>query len=278
MNLINSLQDTFALHNSINMPYVGLGVYKMTNEEEAYTAIKSAIDTGYRLIDTAAFYDNEQIVGKVVRDSDIDRKDLFITSKVWNSDQGYDETLRAFEQSLKQLNMDYMDLYLVHWPVKGKYKETWRAFERLYQEGIVRAIGVSNFQIHHLEDLLADSMEKPVINQVELHPYLSQVPLRDYCHKNKIAIEAWSPIARNRLVDEPLLNHLAKKYGKTVSQIILRWHLQNHTIIIPKSVHLERIKENADLFDFELTMEDMTQVNALNKNERFGADPDHFDF
>ncbi|PAQ14312.1 aldo/keto reductase [Bacillaceae bacterium SAOS 7] len=278
MNLVQNLQDTFTLHNGVAMPYVGLGVYKMTDEEEAYTAMMSAIDIGYRLIDTAAFYDNEHMVGKAVRDHSIDRQDLFVTSKVWNSDQGYDETLRAFEQSLKQLNMDYLDLYLVHWPVKEKYKETWRALERLYQEGVVRAIGVSNFHIHHLEDLLANSMEKPVINQVELHPYLSQVPLRHYCEKNNIVIEAWSPLARNRLADEPVLNQLAKKYGKSVAQVILRWHLQHQTIIIPKSVHPERIQENVNLFDFELTSEDMMQIDALNKNERFGADPDHFDF
>ncbi|WP_203364108.1 aldo/keto reductase [Bacillus sp. REN10] len=278
MNRIKNLQAVCALHNGVEIPYVGLGVYKMTDEEEAYKAITSAIETGYRLIDTAAFYNNEHIVGKAIQDSQMDRKDVFITSKVWNSDQGFDETLRAFEKSLKQLHTDYMDLYLVHWPVKGKYKETWRALERLYKEGTVRAIGVSNFHIHHLEDLLAHSQEKPVVNQVELHPYLSQVELRNYCQTNHIAIEAWSPIARNRLADEPVLNHLAAKHGKTVSQIILRWHLQNNTVIIPKSVHPERIKENADLFDFELTTEDMRQINALNKNKRFGADPDNFDF
>lgn len=276
--MVKSLQETKTFHNDVKMPYVGLGVYKLEEREEASKAIEFAIDYGYRSIDTAAMYQNEHIVGEVINHSSVPRKDLFITTKVWNDNQGYDSTLRAFEKSLKQLNLEYIDLYLVHWPVKQKYVETWKAFERLYDEKLVRAIGVSNFQIHHLEDIATHGNEKPVINQVELHPRLAQEELRQYCQEQHIAVEAWSPIGRGRLLDEPTINHLADKYGKTPAQIILRWHLQNDIIIIPKSVREERIKENADLFDFELSLHDMNDINALNKNERFGADPDHFDF
>ncbi|WP_100330489.1 aldo/keto reductase [Bacillus xiapuensis] len=278
METAKNLRDTYKLHNGIHIPCMGLGVYKMTDEQETLQAIQHALEVGYRAIDTAAFYDNEHLVGKAVRESNIRREDVFITSKVWNTDQGYDQTLRAFEQSLNKLKMEYLDLYLIHWPVKEKYKDTWRALERLYEEGLVRAIGVSNFQIHHLKDLMADSREKPVVNQVELHPYLNQEPLRKYCQENSIAVEAWSPLARNRLAEEETLIELANKYNKSSAQIILRWHLQNQIIIIPKSVHAERIQQNADIFDFELSPEDMKKINRLNKDQRFGADPDHFDF
>lgn len=276
--MTKSLADTHKLHNGIDMPTLGLGVYKMTDREEAVSAIQAAIGFGYRSIDTAAFYENEESVGEGVRGSSVRREEVFITTKVWNSDQGYDETLRSFEKSLHALKMDYLDLFLIHWPVKEKYKETWRAMERLYREGVVRAIGVSNFTIGNLEDLMQGSNEKPVINQVELHPYLSQEELRMFCNEQNIAVEAWSPLARNRLADEPTLNRLAKKYNKTASQIILRWHLQNNVIIIPKSVRAERIKENANVFDFELSLDDMLVINNLNMNERFGADPENFDF
>ncbi|KAB7705044.1 aldo/keto reductase [Bacillus aerolatus] len=272
-----NLQDTLTLDNGLAIPQVGLGVYKMTDEIEANFAIQSALRTGYRLIDTAAIYENEQTVGDAVKESGISREEIFITSKVWNSDQGFDQTLKAFEVSLNKLQTNYMDLYLIHWPGKDKYKETWRALERLYNEGVVKAIGVCNFQIHHLEELMAGSNEKPVINQIENHPYLTQEELRTYCRDKNIAVEAWSPIARNQLAAEPTLNHLAKKYNKSVSQIILRWHLQNGTIIIPKSVHPDRIKENIDLFDFQLSVEDMKNISALNKGERLGPDPDIFD-
>jgi methylglyoxal/glyoxal reductase len=278
IRLVTNLQSTLKLHNGVEIPYVGLGVYQMKDRSEAVDAIKTAIDLGYRSIDTASVYKNEESVGEAVRESGVSRKDLFITSKVWNKEQGFDPTLRAFEDSLKRLDMDYLDLYLVHWPVEGKYKETWKALERLYDEGIVKAIGVSNFHQHHLEDLMKGSNEKPVINQIELHPRLNQEPLRGYCHENEIAVEAWSPIARGNLLDEPTLNHIAGKYNKTAAQIILRWHLQNGAVIIPKSVSPTRIKENSEIFDFNLSLEDMTQINGLNMNERFGPDPDNFDF
>jgi Aldo/keto reductases, related to diketogulonate reductase len=196
---------------------------------------------------------------------------------VWNSDQGYDETLRAFEASLNRLGFDYVDLYLVHWPVKGKYKDTYRALERLYKEGYARAIGVSNFHIHHLEDLLSSCEVKPAVNQVECHPLLTQEELRKYCRDQHIAFQAWSPIMKGQL-DLPVLTELAAKYNKTPAQIVLRWDLQNDILTIPKSVRPERIRENADIFDFELSRDDMARIDGLNRNHRFGADPDNFNF
>ncbi|MEW4308648.1 aldo/keto reductase [Rossellomorea marisflavi] len=276
--MIKNLASTKTLHNGLEIPFVGLGVYQMKNPEETVNAVRIAIETGYRSVDTAAVYGNEEEVGQGVRDSGVNREDLFITSKVWNADQGYDSTLRAFEESLKKLQMDYLDLYLIHWPVEGKYKDTWKALERLHGEGLIKSIGVSNFHQHHLEDLLAGSNEKPVLNQIETHPRLSQEPLREFCSAHSIAVEAWSPIAQGRVLHEPTLNHIAKKHGKSAAQIVLRWHLQNDVIIIPKSVHAERIEENANLFDFELSLDEMNQINSLNQNERFGPDPDHFDF
>ncbi|KON92516.1 glyoxal reductase [Rossellomorea marisflavi] len=276
--MIKNLASTKTLHNGLEIPFVGLGVYQMKNPEETVNAVRTAIETGYRSVDTAAVYGNEEEVGQGVRDSGVNREDLFITSKVWNADQGYDSTLRAFEESLKKLQMDYLDLYLIHWPVEGKYKDTWKALERLHGEGLIKSIGVSNFHQHHLEDLLAGSNEKPVLNQIETHPRLSQEPLREFCSSHSIAVEAWSPIAQGRVLHEPTLNHIAKKHGKSAAQIVLRWHLQNDVIIIPKSVHAERIEENANLFDFELSLDEMNQINSLNQNERFGPDPDHFDF
>ncbi|MFK2825898.1 aldo/keto reductase [Bacillus sp. B190/17] len=274
--MAQDLQDTITLNNGLAMPQVGLGVFKMTDEAEAVSAIQFALRTGYRLIDTAAIYENEQSVGRAVKESGISRDEVFLTSKVWNSDQGYDQTLKAFETSLNKLQTHYMDLYLIHWPGTDKYKETWRALERLYSEGAVKAIGVCNFQTYHLEELLADCNEVPAINQIENHPYLTQEELREYCQNHNIVVEAWSPIARNKLIHEPTLNHLAKKYNKSVSQIILRWHLQNGTVVIPKSVQPERIQENSSLFDFQLSLEDMKNISALNKEERFGPHPDQF--
>jgi methylglyoxal/glyoxal reductase len=276
--MLKNLQSKKILHNGIEIPYVGLGVYQMKDPSETVQAVKSAIETGYLSVDTAAVYGNEESVGQGVKESGADRKDLFITSKVWNSDQGYDTTLKAFETSLKKLDMDYMDLYLIHWPVEGKYKDTWKALERLYSEGLVKSIGVSNFHQHHLEDLMSSSNEKPVINQIECHPRLSQEQLKAFCQEEKIAVEAWSPIAQGRVLNEPALKQIAEKHGKSSAQVILRWHLQNDVVIIPKSVHASRIKENADLFNFELSSDEMNKINDLNQNERFGPDPDNFDF
>lgn len=276
--MIESLQDTFTLHNGVKMPGFGLGVYKTADGEEVINAIKYAVNAGYRAIDTAALYFNEDGVGEGIKQCGLPREEIFVTTKVWNSDQGYESTLAAFEKSRKKLDVDYIDLYLIHWPVKEKYKETWRAMEELYRSGKVRAIGVSNFHKHHLEDLMTTAEIKPMVNQIELHPMLSQVELRDYCQSQNIAVTAWSPLAKGRLMEEPVLVEIAKKHNKTVAQVILRWHIQNDVIVIPKSTHEHRIVENADIFDFVLNREDMQAINALNKNERLGQNPDHFHF
>nr|WP_106388553.1 aldo/keto reductase [Jeotgalibacillus soli] len=259
------------------MPQIGLGVYKMSNSQETINAITAALANGYRAIDTASFYQNEVETGIAVKESGISREELFITTKVWNTDQGYDTTLKSFDGSLQKLGMDYVDLYLIHWPVKEKYKETWKAMERLYAEGLVKAIGVSNFHIPHLKDLLNDANEKPVINQIELHPRLTQEHIRSFCDENGITVESWSPLARGSLLSEPTINHIAKKHNKSAAQVILRWHLQHDLVIIPKSVSEKRIIENADLFDFSLSLEDMRLIDQLNMNERVGTNPDTFE-
>ncbi|OOG93009.1 hypothetical protein BTH41_04507 [Bacillus mycoides] len=225
--MIKNLQDRVALHNGVEMPGFGLGVFKVEEGPELVNAVKTAIKQGYRSIDTASIYANEKAVGEGIREgikeAGVSREDLFITSKVWNRDQGYEETLAAYEESLKKLELDYLDLYLVHWPVEGKYKDTWRALEKLYKEGRVRAIGVSNFQIHHLKDVMEGAEVKPMINQVEYHPRLTQKELRDFCREQGIQMEAWSPLMQGQLLDNPALQEIADKYGKTTAQIILRW-------------------------------------------------------
>ncbi|RFU71432.1 aldo/keto reductase [Peribacillus saganii] len=276
--MVNRKIPAVTLHNAVKMPQLGFGVYKVEKGPETVETVKKALEAGYRSIDTAALYNNEEGVGQAIRESGISREEIFITTKVWNSDQGYESTLEAFETSISKLGLHYIDLYLVHWPVKGKYVETWRALEKLYKDGRVRAIGVSNFQIHHLEDLFANSTEKPVINQVELHPRFSQTELRKFCSEHNIAVEAWSPLGRGQILDEPTISYIAEKHGKTPAQVLLRWHLQNGIVVIPKSVTPSRIEENINLFDFELSLDEMQQIDALNMNERFFADPDNFDF
>lgn len=275
---MKNVQDTTTLYNGVKMPWLGFGVFKVKDGEEVVEAVKTAIQAGYRSIDTAKAYNNETGVAQGIRESGVAREDLFITTKVWNSDQGYESTLAAFEASMKRLELEYLDLYLIHWPVKGKYKDTWRALEKLHREGRIRAIGVSNFQIHHLEDLMTDATIKPAVNQVELHPLLIQSELRDYCSKHQIQIEAWSPLGQGNLLEHPLLQDIAAKYGKSPAQVILRWDLQNGIVTIPKSVTPQRIRENADLYDFELTADEVEQINGLNENKRFGSDPDNFNF
>ncbi len=274
----NHLQDTVTLNNGVRMPWLGLGVFKAKEGNEVVQAVQSAIRNGYRSVDTASAYRNEEGVGQAVREALLDnglrRDELFITSKVWNSEQGYETTLQSFDDSLKRLGFEYLDLFLVHWPVKGKYKETWRALEKVYAEGKVRAIGVSNFQIHHLEDLLTDAKVVPAVNQVEFHPFLTQKDLMRYCQGKGIQLEAWSPLGQGHLLEHETLKGIAAKYGKTVAQVILRWDLQLGVVTIPKSVREARIIENADVFDFELSTEDILAIDGLNRNQRFGSDPD----
>ncbi|QTD42867.1 aldo/keto reductase [Sporosarcina sp. Te-1] len=275
MDLIYQKQVTLA--NGRMMPQLGLGVYKMTNPEETLSAITYALEVGYRAIDTAAIYENEEETGEAIVYSGIPRDQLFITSKVWNTDQGYDETLRAFEKSLKKLKLDYLDLYLTHWPVAGKYQDTYKAIERLYEEKLIRATGVSNHHIHHLEEILARAAVPPMVNQIELHPLLTQVPLRSFCQQHGIQITSWSPLARGRILSDETLVEIGRAHGKTPAQVIIRWHLQNGLLAIPKSVTKERIKENASIADFALTQEEMLRIGALNKNERTGTNPEKYD-
>ncbi|PKH08842.1 aldo/keto reductase [Planomicrobium sp. MB-3u-38] len=269
-----TINSTKTLHNGVEMPRFGLGVYKMTDKEEAVNAMITAIEAGYKAIDTAAVYENEQEVGEAVRNSAVKREDLFITSKVWNTDQGYDQTLRAFEASLERLGFDYLDLYLTHWAVPGKYEETYRAIQRLYDEKLVRAIGVSNHHQPHLERILAKANTKPMVNQIELHPQLTQEPLREFCAQQKIAVTSWSPLARGRLLDDAVLAEIAAKHNKTIAQVIIRWHLQNDLIVIPKSVTPSRIIENADVYDFSLAAEEIKAIDGLNQDWRTGTNPD----
>lgn len=271
------ITDGATLANGVVKPWLGLGVYKADDGAEVEQAIRMALEAGYRSIDTAAIYENEAGVGKAIRDSKIPREEIFVTTKVWNTEQGYESTLQAFDTSLQKLGLDYIDLYLVHWPVPGKYRGTWRALETLYKKGLVRSIGVSNFHIHHLEDLLSVCEVKPMLNQIEMHPYLIQKELRQYCEQHGIYVEAWRPLMRGNL-EVPLLQEMAERYQKTPAQIVLRWDLQHKVLVIPKSVRKERIIENAGLFDFELTNEDMAMLDSLNRDQRFGPDPDHFDY
>ncbi|MBG9787877.1 aldo/keto reductase [Brevibacillus laterosporus] len=280
--MAKNLQATTTLHNGTKMPWFGIGVFKVEEGSELVSAVKSAIKHGYRSIDTAAIYGNETSVGQAIhegiQETNLPREDLFVTSKVWNADLGYEATLAAFETSLDKLGLEYLDLYLIHWPVKGKYKEAWRALEKLYKDGRVKAIGVSNFQIHHLEDLMEEAEIKPMINQVEFHPYLTQKELITFCRAHDIQMEAWSPLMQGQLLDNPVLQEIANKHSKTVAQVILRWDLQHGVITIPKSTKEHRIVENASVFDFELTKEEMDRIDALNQNHRVGPDPDNFDF
>lgn len=273
-----NLQDTTTLHNDVKMPWFGLGVFKVQEGSEVVESVKAALRNGYKSIDTAAVYRNEEGVGQAIKEAAIPRNELFITTKVWNSDQGYETTLQAFETSMEKLGLDYLDLYLIHWPVAGKYKETWKALEKLYKDGRVRAIGVSNFHVHHLIDLMADAEIKPMVNQVEYHPHLAQTELLEFCKAEGIQMEAWSPLKQGELLSEPTIVEIAEKHKKSPAQVILRWDLQNEVVTIPKSVKEHRIIENANIFDFELSADDMDRLNSLNKNERVGPDPDNFNF
>lgn len=272
------IKTTVKLNNGVEIPWFGLGVWQVEEGEDATTSVNAAIEAGYVLIDTAAAYKNEESVGKAIRESGIPRDQLFVTSKLWNADQGYESTLAAFDATMDKLGLDVLDLYLIHWPVKGKYKDSWRAMEKLYKDGRIRAIGVSNFQPHHLDDLLADAEVVPAVNQVEFHPLLTQNELLDYCTQKGIQVEAWSPLARGKLFDNDVVKTIADKYGKSPAQVLLRWVLDKGVVVLTRSVKPERIADNANIFDFQLTTDEIDQLSALNKNERTGPDPDNFNF
>lgn len=267
--------DYVTLNNGLKMPQLGFGVWQVPDEEAA-VAVTNAFKVGYTSIDTAMVYRNEQGVGKAIKDSSIPREDLFITTKVWNSDQGYENTLRAFDESLERLGLDYVDLYLIHWPTPqfDEYVDTYKALEKLYKDGRVKAIGVCNFEIEHLERILKECEVKPVLNQVECHPYLAQNELKEFCAKHDIFVEAWSPLDQGgEVLQDEVIKQIAETKGKTPAQIVLRWHLQNNTIVIPKSVTPSRIEENFQVFDFELTDEEMKRINELNRDRRKGPHP-----
>jgi diketogulonate reductase-like aldo/keto reductase len=270
--MIQKEQITTTLNNGVSMPLLGLGVYDMY-KKDAEQAVLWALETGYRLIDTAAMYENETEIGNAIRQSVIPRKELFITTKVHNTDQGFEQTLRAFDESLQKLNCEYIDLYLVHWPIKATRKDTWKALEKIYSEGRVRAIGVANYLIPFLDELATYGNVVPAVNQVEFSPYLYLEDLLKYCQAKKIQLQAYTPLVRGQRMNDPKLIFLAEKYKKTPAQVMLRWALQLGVSTIPKSVNLARIKENFDIFDFEISSADMGFMNTFHENLRVVDDP-----
>ncbi len=267
--------EVFELNNQIKMPQIGLGVLFAKNDSEVENAVVAALSIGYRKIDTASAYQNEGGVGLGIKRSGIPREDVFITTKVWNTDQGYDSTLKAFDKSLRELQTDYVDLYLIHWPVRAKYKETYNAMEQIYKSGKAKAIGVCNFNIQQLEDLMEHSNIVPALNQVEVHPYLSQKELLQFCIKHGIQLEAWRPIMMGKVVDIPELSEIGKVHNKSEAQVALRWLVQKGVAVIPKSVKPERIRENFEIFDFELRPFEMSAIENLNQNRSLGEDLSH---
>ncbi|MEU5217323.1 aldo/keto reductase [Streptomyces sp. NPDC020807] len=266
---------TVTLNNGVEIPQLGFGVFQVPDDETT-AAVTTALETGYRSIDTAAIYGNETGVGRALAASGLPRGELFVTTKLWNADQGYEATLRAFDDSLAKLGLDYVDMYLIHWPApaRDQYADSWRALERLAQEGRVRAVGVSNFQPAHLQRLLSGSTLTPAVNQIELHPALQQAELRAFHAEHGIATEAWSPLAQGAVLDDRAIGELAARHGKSPAQVVLRWHLQLGNIVIPKSVTPARVRENFDVFDFTLADEEMRALSALDDDLRTGPHPD----
>ena len=265
-----------ALKDGHEIPQLGLGVFQIPAQQTRQTVL-DAFEIGYRHIDTAAIYKNEEGVGEAIASAGLPREQLFITTKLWNDQQGYDSTLRAFDESMKKLRLDRLDLYLIHWPCpqRGDFLATWKAFLRLREEGRVTSIGVSNFRVQDIELLISETGETPVVNQIELHPYLQQQELVEYHAANGIATEAWSPLARGgEVLADPVIKALADKYGKTAAQVVLRWHLDNGFVVFPKSSHIERLRENFDLTDFSLDPDDLAKIATLDRGQRIGPDPD----
>ncbi len=268
-----TLQSTVKLNNGVELPRLGLGVFRAPRGEVTREAVSAALAAGYRHIDTARIYGNERDVGAAVRESGLPRQDIFVTTKLWNEDQGYDSALRACERSLKDLGLEYVDLYLVHWPVPGRRLDSWRALEKLLADGKCRAIGVSNFLEHHLDELLGKAKVVPAVNQVEQHPFLHQPSLLRYCAGKGIAVEAYSPLTKGMRLGDPRVVELARKYGKSPAQVLIRWCLEHGLVVIPKSVHAERIRENASVFDFSFSPEDLRQLDGMNEDLYTGWDP-----
>jgi diketogulonate reductase-like aldo/keto reductase len=273
-----SLNSTVPLHGSIEIPLLGFGVYKVQDGDAVEDAIASALAFGYRHIDTAALYRNERGVGRAIAASGINRSDLFITTKLWNSNQGYESTLTAIDRSLGKLGLDYVDLYLVHWPKPEHTEGTWRAMEQIQRSGKARAIGVSNFLSDHLDQLAETATVLPSINQVEFHPHLQSPELVAYCEDHNIVLEAWSPLKHGEIIDDPELQTIADAHGVTVSQVVLRWLLQRGIVTLPKSVTPSRIAQNADLYGFELSPDEIATINAMDRGDRVGPNPANFDF
>ena len=261
------------LSNGVDIPRLGLGVYQAARGDETQQAVLAALRAGYRHIDTARIYENEADVGVAVAESGLPRSELFITTKLWNDDQGYDETLRAFDDSLDLLGLEYLDLFLIHWPVPQKRLDSWRAMERLAKDGRVRAIGVSNYMVHHLEELLAVAEVFPTVNQIEVSPFLQQREVRSFCRDHGITIEAYSPLTKARRLDDPAVVAAAHRVGRSPAQVLLRWCVQHDMVVLPKSVRPERVVENAALFDFELPAEEMARLDGLEEGLVTGWDP-----
>ncbi|MFA5570568.1 MAG: aldo/keto reductase [Sphaerochaetaceae bacterium] len=273
--MVTHKDNRIVLNNTIAIPPIGLGLFKMGSDAIVTRSVHSALRSGYRLFDTASIYGNEHALGKALKSSPVEREEIFITSKVWNSDHGYEKTLKAFDHTLKTLGTDYLDLYLIHWPGHNDVLPTYKALETLYEEKKVRTIGVSNFEISHLEKLLDHAHIIPAINQIEVHPLFQQRKVREFCEKHSIQIQSYSPLVRGSL-DIPLIQSFALKYQKSVAQVVLRWHIQHNMIPIPKSVHPHRIKENIEIFDFSLTQQEMDELDALESDKRIGFDPRTF--
>ena len=276
LNMELSINDGAVLQNGVKMPWLGFGVLWIPGDGSTEAAVREALGLGYRHFDTAASYGNEEEVGRAIRESGVPRSEVFVTTKVWNVEQGYEPTMAALNASLKRLGFDYVDLYLVHWPFGGSFFDTWRALETIHREGRARAIGVSNFLVHHLEELLESAQVPPMVNQVEHHARLQQTELRSFCRQKGIQYEAWRPLIGGSVGDIPALQSVGEKYAKTPFQVALRWMVQDEIVTIPKSVHRDRMEANADIFDFELAADDVAVIDALDEGSRFGPHPDEF--
>lgn len=265
------------LSNGVKIPSIGFGTYKLGDNENSVSALKHALEVGYRHIDTASFYGTEEAIGIALKESDVKREDIFLVTKLWNDCHGYENAMNAFKESIKKLGVDYLDLYLIHWPNELN-ADTWRALEDLYNEGKVKAIGVCNFKKGHLEELKKTAKIMPMTNQIEIHPGCSQKDMIEYCKENNIQLVAWGPIMRGRVLSEPIMIELSKKYNKTIPQITLRWHIQNGIIPIPKSSNEDRIKENFNIYNFEISKEDMLKIDSLNRNENVSGVPENTNY